>query len=199
MARTASFNRSLTYAFSFGFLAGQGHGRMLGKLLRREGYVQARDLEQADIIVAHSAGCWMIPLTAKPKLVIFIGMPLAQSSPSRTFVRANRQKMRSLMKSLQLTRASQLIFYSTYYGFTQISRNRNIIRTAKHAQPVVIPTAKHIFIANRYDPWPHAKKLQSYIDKYNWTFVSMPGVHDDIWQQSNRYMAIINYYARLLV
>jgi hypothetical protein len=69
---------------------------------------------------------------------------------------------------------------------------------ARTAQPRILPQVPAIFIANRHDPWPHAAQLQSYVADHPWAFIHLPGSHDDIWEHSERYVAIITHYARLL-
>ncbi|HEY5442509.1 MAG TPA: hypothetical protein VIJ68_03155 [Candidatus Saccharimonadales bacterium] len=78
-------------------------------------------------------------------------------------------------------------------------RNRDIIRGAKQARAATeVPGARAVFIANRNDPWPRPKNLQTYMDSRDWAFISLPGTHDDIWEHSDDYAAIIDHYARLL-
>jgi predicted RNA binding protein YcfA (HicA-like mRNA interferase family) len=69
---------------------------------------------------------------------------------------------------------------------------------AKHATPVILPEASYVLIANRYDPWPRSKQLDRFLETRGWSFISLPGSHDDIWQHPERYAPIIDHYARLL-
>jgi hypothetical protein len=200
MARTASAKaKPLTCAFSYGFVGGPGLSRRLRKQLKALGLVPTDAIEQADIIVAHSAGCWLIPENARPKLVIYVGMPLAQAYPHKTFIAARRENIQAFFKNLHVLRGIYMALCGLYYGLTQPLRNRDIIRGVKQAQPATeFSGAQAVFIANRNDPWPRSDKLQAYMDDRDWAFIGLPGAHDDIWEHSDRYAAIINYYARLL-
>lgn len=85
-----------------------------------------------------------------------------------------------------------------FYLMRQPSRNLNMVRQAKTATPSIFPGRPAVFIVNRHDPWPKDKKIQNYLDTYDWSFISLPGAHDDIWEHPGRYAAIIEHYARLL-
>lgn len=111
MVNTSSETKvGLRYAISYDLAGGLVHAREINKLLCQSGYEAAVTMDEADIIIAHLAGCWLIPESAKPKMVLYVSMPLAQ----------------------------------------------------------------------------------------DWAFISLPGLHDDIWEYSEYYVPIINYYAELL-
>jgi pimeloyl-ACP methyl ester carboxylesterase len=191
----ANTNSKFSFAISYGLGGGPLHARHLNRLLHKAGFQQTRQLKEADIIIAHSGGCWLIPKTAKPQLVIYVGMCLAQSQPFRTWLAA-----KALMRK-QSRRARRLstMIKNVYYNLAQPLRNINMIRQSKTARPIVFPDCPTVFISNRYDPWPRSSQTQEYLDNYDWAFISLSGSHDDIWEHPERYVAIINHYARLLV
>jgi hypothetical protein len=195
MARTASKRRTEpSFAISYGLGGGTLHARQFNRRLRQAGYHKARQLQEADIIIAHSGGCWLIPKTAQPRLVVYIGMTLAQERPSQTFL-ANKALM---AKHSRRARRLKTMAKNTYYILRQPRRNMNMVRQAKTAKPVVFPDCPTVFIANRHDPWPKDRQIQNYLDRYDWAFINLPGAHDDIWEHPERYIAIIDHYARLL-
>lgn len=192
MARTAS---PKTYAISYGLAGGPAHSRQLRKLLGAAGFRRA-PLHKADIVIAHSAGCWLLPTDLKPTLVIYVGMPLAVENPRQTWSTATRLGARH--SPVRHTVNNRL--KNTYYQLLQPRRNIEIIRMAKHAQPVIFPGVRQaVFIANRHDPWPgNAGFLQNFAKNADWAFVGLPGTHDDIWGRPERYVEVIKHYARLL-
>lgn len=195
MANTSSKTKpSLSSAISYGLSGGPAHARKISKLLRQAGYTPTKNFIDADVVIAHSAGCWLIPDTARPKMVVYIGMPLAQARPRRTWMTANTA---SFIKG-NVLRNTQTRFKNTYYWLRQPVRNVNIVRNAKIARPVILPGVPAVFISNRHDPWPKSERLQTHLDTKDWAFISLPGTHDDIWEHPERYVAIINHYARLL-
>ncbi len=194
MAHIASKAKpSLNFAINYGLTSGSLHSKKISQLLQAAGYTPTTIL-QADIIIAHSAGCWLIPTDARPKLIIYVGMPLNQTRPHRAWRQAILNNFRK-----QTWHALTSLIKSMYYGLRQPIHNLTIIGMAKTAQPIAFPTAVTVFIANRHDPWPHAKQLQRYTAQHNWAFIDLPGAHEDIWKHPERYVHIINHYARLLV
>jgi hypothetical protein len=197
MAGIDSPTKPLTFAFSYGFLGGPLNSRQLRKALRKAGYTEA-PLKQADIIIAHSAGCWLIPEAAGPKLVVYVGMPLSEAFPHETFKDARQKNIQAFFHNFHLLRGLALGVYSLYYWLAQPVRNREIVRQAKQAPDVTSPSVNTVFIANRDDPWPHSARLKKYLSDNDWAFLSLTGSHNDIWEYPERYAAIISHYARLL-
>src|SRR5580700_9392235 len=150
----------LSYAFSYGFLAGPLHSRHFRKLLHENGYVPASRLVDADIIIAHSAGCWLVPQSVSPQLLFLVGMNLNEDKPHKTLIAANVEKTRVLKRNNHLLKAITVgLLYSAYYGLTQPRRNKNIARDAKRAHTVATySNTNTIFIANKNDPWPDMEK-----------------------------------------
>jgi hypothetical protein len=182
----------LGFGLSYGLTSGPAHARQLTALLKKSGYVPTEG-ERAHIIIAHSAGCWLIPQTAKPKIVMYMGMPLSQASPRHTWSRAIANNHRN-----EVAQSLRMFLISTYYVLRQPRRNARIVRMAKSGRPVIFPEASVIFIANQHDPWPQSSQLQEYLATRDWAFISLPGSHDDIGHHPERYTAIINHYAQLL-
>jgi hypothetical protein len=195
MVSTASKRKAEpSFAISYGLAGGMGHGRKITKLLKEAGWEQAKQVSEADIIIAHSAGCWLIPLSAQPKLVVYVGMPLAQSSPRRTWAATNRLAF----QKAGIKNSLKVRIKGSYYYLREPRRNWGIIRRARTGQPVIFSKAQSVFIANRHDPWTQSETLQTYLDNRDWAFINLPGPHGDMWHHPERYVAIIKHYARLL-
>lgn len=193
MGSTGSHRKSLTYAMIYGLFGRPNLTHKLDKLLETKGLRPARDAEHADILIAHSAGCWLIPKIARPRLVIWNGVPLAADHKT-----AYRQANKQIYKQ---SSARQLIRH--FRGNIQSAlryprRNLSIIRMAKHAELIGLPGASYVFIANRDDPWPRSKRLDEFLHDKDWAFISLPGPHNHIWRHPEQYAAIINHYAQLL-
>ncbi len=197
MANTKS-PEILTFALSYGFVEGSAHGRKISKLLKRAGFTQANSLTEADIIIAHSAGCWLIPDNAQPKLMLYIGMPLPFTSAQKIWLEANWLSIKSVLAKGHVFKMLRGGILNTYYALRHPRRSRDIIRGAKTSTPTIFTDATTIFIANRYDPWPQSKRLFDYLKSENWAFISLPGAHNNIWQHPAYYVEIVKNYAALL-
>ena len=76
--------------------------------------------------------------------------------------------------------------------------NYSLVRTVKanrHALPYY--TADQIVaIASRDDPWPEPLKELAVTSEHGYSFISLTGGHNNIWQTPKHYVEIINYYAK---
>lgn len=192
MAATTS-SAKLRFAISYGLGGGPVHAKEFVHRLKSFGY-QPATIQSADIIIAHSGGCWLIPVDARPKLVIYVGMPLAQEQPRQTWQAAKG----AMVKYGNLKHTVKTTVWNSYYSIRQPRRNLGMIKMAKTAQPVIFPGCPTVFVANQHDPWTKSKNMQNYLRDFDWAFVSMPGAHDDIWEHSKRYTSLTRHYARLL-
>lgn len=195
MASTSSkqAKKPLKYAISYGLAGGNLHSRHFRKAMVEAGFQHVAK-DEADIIIAHSAGCWLIPKNSSPQLVLYVGMPLANQKPSVTW----RKALKSGYSNNSLRRNLKISSKNTFYSLTQPRRNIRIIRQASNFEPSTFKGARNIFIANHFDPWPQGPKLGSFIDDHNWAFLNLEGSHDNIWDNPERYVAIIKQYAGLL-
>lgn len=173
-------------------------GRKFRKLMRRRDYHLREDAETSDIIIAHSAGCWFLPEESSAKLICLVGMPLPQINLRRTFFQVNRTNVWEHFKSRKPHRFIHDSLVNLFYIARHPSHSRSIIRIAQNMPAPHQSTAQYVFIANQYDAWQQSPSLTEYIEKYNWTFISLPGSHNDIWPNADRYVAIIDHYAKLL-
>ncbi len=198
MANTKS-NKPLSFALSYGFAEGSAHGRKISRLLKEAGFVPAAQLSDADIIIAHSAGCWLMQEGAKPTIVLYVGMPLPLTNAQKIWLKSNWLSLRSVLAKGNIINMLRGFILNSYYSLKHFRRSVAIVKGVSTAVPTVFGSANTIFIANQHDPWPRSSRLQGYIDKqHKWSFISFPGSHNNIWQHPAYYVDIIKKYAELL-
>jgi hypothetical protein len=184
----------MTYHIFYGFVSGQAHGKEFRKLMRTAGFKLAKSAHKADIIIAHSAGCWRVRDDLAAKLVVFVGMPLQSGKAPRTFRRAvygNRIDHRS-----QPRRGVRIMALNSWYALSQPVRNAKIIRYGDGYMEAPINTnSQALFIHNKHDPWPESPLLGEAIESLPYSFVSLPGGHINIWHHPEWYVDIIKQYA----
>jgi hypothetical protein len=186
------------YAISYGLTGGPGHSKRMRKLLSKNGYRETRNLSEADLIIAHSAGCWL-PVEISPKLVFLIGPPLADPT-FKTWLKAYRQNLKDFVSSqTDARRGSRVIAFNLIYAVTQPRKNGRIIRKAKNSKLQPFKDSRIVFLANHFDPWPNPSDLKEYTEGRDWAFLSLSGAHDNIWANPDKYVPIINHYAKQLL
>lgn len=197
MANTP-LSKPFSFALSYGFVEGSAHGRKISRLLQQAGLVPAKNLISADVIIAHSAGCWLLPDDAKPKLILYVGMPLPLTSAQKIWLKANWLNVKSFLAKGNIIKMIRIAALNTYYGLRHARRSLDIIHGVNTAKPTIFAGATTIFIANQHDPWPRSARLSDYINSESWAFLSLPGSHNNIWQHPAYYVDIIKNYAELL-
>jgi hypothetical protein len=189
-----------TYHIFYGFFGGQAHGREMRHLLHAAGLRKATSAQAADIIIAHSAGCWRVTDDLRPKLTLFIGMPLQPGKAYETFrtaVRGNKAD-----HATNPRRGKKIQSLNMLYMALQPRRSLHIIRKGSSymEQPIKTnpQTNQTVFIKNADDPWPNSPLLDKALESLPYSFISLPGSHVNIWHRPERYVAIIKHYATLL-
>jgi hypothetical protein len=66
---------------AYGWPEGQWHGKQLRNDLIDCNYQITYSPEEADIIIAHSAGCYLLPNSLRAKLILLIGLPNWPNKP----------------------------------------------------------------------------------------------------------------------
>lgn len=61
-----------TVAFLYGVTEGPQHSRRFRRELERAGYTITHDPAEAEIVIAHSGGCMLVPLEKPTQTTLFI-------------------------------------------------------------------------------------------------------------------------------
>ncbi|MDB5169448.1 MAG: hypothetical protein JWO41_804 [Candidatus Saccharibacteria bacterium] len=187
--------KPVTYYISYGILGGSLKGKIMRRQLNKAGMAPVKSATEADIIIAHSAGCWLIDPRAHPRLVFYVGLPL-RAANLKMFMTATRTiNQYSVGPRHRFNHA----WWGLFYGFSRAKRNLYIIRHAKTATISDFSDAQQVMIGNRYDPWLETPRMSELMDSKPWAFVSLSGSHDNIWEEPEKYCEIIEHYAKLLV
>lgn len=183
-----------TVALMYGFTEGQWHGRLFRKELSRRGYKLVADPHQADIVIAHSGGCYYVPLDLHPDQLVVLIDPtywphksLATRARTMTLrlIRAIRPGNRPLY---HLQKTTHNLGYLLRHG----DKNQAMIRRAhKYNLEAEISHTRIILVRNHDDPWltPDLKHLKKINPRLK--LVELPGEHDDLWLHPDSYIDLI--------
>lgn len=197
MGHTNSANNSgMRFATSYGFVGGPLRGKRLVRLLKQAGYYPVGSDQKPDIVIAHSTGTWRIP---EARLTIYVGIPLLQHNPLRTYLQTTSRDMRSFFGGRHLKRGMIFILHSIFYSVRNPVRNIKLMRIGSCGRAQITKTDQVVFISNKDDPWQQSEQLNEYLLHEKWVFISLPGCHDDIWINPERYVEITDYYAKRLL
>ncbi len=115
----------MTVFIAYGWPEGRWHGKQFRKALQDSGYQISEKPEDADVIVAHSAGCYMLPAELKAKVILLIGLP---NWPSKPLTKCTSEKVSLEQKDTYWFKKT---FWYIVYAVLQPIRLYKVYKTYK--------------------------------------------------------------------
>jgi hypothetical protein len=178
-----------TVCIIYGVNEGPALGAAFRSACRQAGFRITNDPAKADIVIAHSGGCFIIPAHSRAKLIINIGVTYR---PSRPLLISTIMKvwldMRAHYQQGRLGQWPRKLITNLRYA-RKLSTFRTMLAGMHAGRPWNDPRHQ-IVVRNRHDAYSHPDicKLQA---KGPRTFISFPGEHDDCWLNPERYVHLI--------
>jgi hypothetical protein len=172
-------------AIIYGWAEGSWQGKRMRKLLRSQGYHITKNAKEADVIIAHSGGCYMLPEQSRAQQVILIGLPYW---PDKHPLISLREKLRQELKDTWWYKKT---LFNTYY---LLSRPRRWVRMSRAFKQRVVPAYESCsiyLVRNEQDSFLHPQKVVEVADAHEWQLKLVDGLHDDLWLNPERYIELI--------
>jgi hypothetical protein len=178
-----------------GFSGGPKKTRRFKQALAAAGFKIVNNRHQADVIVAHSAGIYAVPVNADAKLLMLIG---PNYWPEKPLLKRMRGHMKAATKN-QISNYGWRFYFWTkilefYYFFT---RNKymwlGIIHNNKldHINKLISKHGrKTLIIRNREDSYTSSQVLKE-INHRQVTLIELPGIHDDYYTNPKPYIDLL--------
>lgn len=180
-----------TVAMIYGWAEGPWQARSFKKALQKEGLVFTNDILRADVIVAHSSGCYLIPKNTSAKLIVLVGLPYW---PGRSLASSVAKK---LVGELRYHRRNKDIFW----WLNKIMHNIWYIITRPHKSLYAftrhrlerLPSDKHrtLLVRPTDDTFCHPNIIKTLKPLKNYGFEEISGEHDDCWVKPKPYVDLI--------
>lgn len=183
-----------TLYFAPGFTEGKWHTKKFAQAAARRSWRVTVRADEADVIVAHSGGCWIVPETASAKIVLLANPPcdyegglLRNTNHKIAFDYDAHKKARSLGVFLQKH------VWNGVYFFAHIPRHLAMLKlTAKYKAALPTVRAQTVIVTStKGDPWTSNVSARNIAAHPSYCFLSMPDGHDDLWLHPERYLDII--------
>lgn len=186
--------KSKTATILVGFTEGQWHRNRLRTALEKRGYSYVDDTQKADIIFAHSGGCYDVPLDLRPEQLVILINPTywpGRSIVGRGVVMTG-QMLRSMLPGYHPLYHTWKTLHNVVYLFVHIGQNLSIVHHVKRYK--LDEELRHkntILVRNKNDPWltPNFRDLQR--THKSLKVVELPGNHEDCWLHPDRYIDLI--------
>ena len=176
-----------TVAIIPGFAEGSFHYSQLRKELQQAGFSVIHDAEQADVIIAHSGGCYLLPSASRAKQVFLIGYPYW---PGRSLLTSIYLKFADLRQQHGILFATKAWLINGWFACNVI-HDWWLIRGSHRRKDILTqPLSGRHFIWNRYDSYCDPQAVLA-LATPNDTFISIEGGHDDIWQNPTLYVHLL--------
>lgn len=171
---------------SYGFAEGHMQGKQLIKLLRQNGLSVTRKLTEADAIIAHSGGCYLLPEVGKAKVVMLIGFPYW----------TDKHPKQGLKEKLALEIKDRYWLKKTFFNSIYfVAWPRRWYRMWHAFQGANLPKATSfssvISIRNENDPFMHPVESEVLAQERGWKVHKLAGGHDDLWHNPEQYVDIL--------
>lgn len=182
----------VTIAIAYGLNEGPFMGRRLRRALHTAGFTVINDLVMADIIIAHSGGCFV--LAPRPKQhVVMIGLPYW---PDRSMLGALARKVAADIKTHHREGELSYWLHKTIWNsvyFWRMGNNIRMLRGRSSGAFWMYPNLT--LVRNTHDAMctPHIPLGRF---KHQPQFVELPGHHDDCWRMPTPIVRIVQSIAR---
>lgn len=175
----------MTVFIAYGWPEGRWHAKQFVEALRDYGYQISKQPETADIIVAHSIGCYMLPAGLKAKLILLIGIP---NWPHKSLFKCTFEKISLEPKNTYWLKKT---FWHLVYAIFQPLRLYGAYRAYKLKYLPVFDHSPVVLVRNQYDAYLQQKASQQLAKERGWHLVQLNGRHDDLWQNPQPYIDIL--------
>jgi hypothetical protein len=181
-------------ALIYGTAEGKWHGKRFVRALQNAGYEVTNDTQRADIVIAHSGGCLLIPETHSYQAVLLINpTDWPGNSPWRQGARKLAGDARYYLFRKPLYYAQKNL-WALFYVLTKWPHNKSLLAGAKVfdlPNTTPIPNAPTILVRNDDDPWCMAELTPSQKRYKRLKVIHLPGDHDDCWLHPDRYVNLL--------
>jgi hypothetical protein len=177
-----------------GFTEGDHHAHHFVQVLERQGFSITKRLQDADIIVTHSGGCFLLPENLAGKTVIIVSPPCDYHDS--LFKNTLRKIGLDYHAHRDLKRLKHFVHktsWSGLYFFTHGKQHWQMLHQMPKSGTNLphIKAQKTMVITTKDDPWSSHISPTTITKNPSYIFLNLAATHDDIWMHPERYVAII--------
>ena len=183
-------------AIVHGWAEGPWQSQDFVSCLENAGFSLADNPAAADVVVAHSAGCFLVPENINAQLIMLIGLPFWPGKPlPASLMQKLVLEAKQHQKRHNLGWFANKLAHNTWYilarpkSFWSFFKNRHSLKLPKASAGL-----KVVLVRNKDDRFctPKVMELLPMAEDYN--FVEMPGIHDDCWIDPAGYVDLIRQH-----
>jgi hypothetical protein len=171
----------------YGFCEGPRLAEPLLRLLQQAGYAITDNPQEANIVIGHSGGCFLVPEATPAPRIIMVGLPYwPGKSTFRALVQKNRAEIHSYYREHHLSGWLRKFSWNLVY-FWKFSANLRMLRAQQRG--TFWHTRNLVIVRNREDLCC-TPAITAAPFRHSPAFIALPGHHDDLWLHPQDYVAI---------
>lgn len=181
-----------TIAILYGLAEGPRLASKLVSALQKADYKVTIDAAEADVILAHSGGCFVVPRSNRSSVILLTGLPTHKGRALRRHI---VKKVRHDTRNSIGQGASLKLFWNLFYIVTRPGYHFSMWRNSRIES---LPTGSHIAVVNNLeDLLSEPGELEKLSKKNGWNIIDLPGGHDDLWNDPKPYIDMISRFDSL--
>jgi hypothetical protein len=182
-----------TVAILEGWAGGPRLTKIIRSALKEGGYELIKNPAEADIIIAHSTGSYMLPETIKANLVILINPPYwPGESIVKRWIRMNKDELKFLRKTLGSRRFFINKLWEVFYIVAKPSYTWSVLKNQSHLDFLENLKDKRIILVRNTDDEFCSPKIKDTLVAYkNFEYVEIPGYHANYYINSQPYIDLL--------
>ena len=178
----------------YGFAEGPWQGRLFRRQLGKYGWVTIDEVENADIVIAHSGGCFYLPEPRKDQLTVLINPPYwPDKSLLRSGLESAWHNFAVLLKAEVPTGFwLKKTAWNAFYVIVGIRKTLLIAVNARRRKfYLALKQCEVLLIRSEHDPWLSPDTPQLLRGKARIIWRKAPGWHDHCWLYPDKYVEMI--------
>ncbi|HET9721431.1 MAG TPA: hypothetical protein VFP32_00155 [Candidatus Saccharimonadales bacterium] len=182
-----------TVAILEGWAGGPYLSRLFAKEAKGSGFQLTKTAKQADVIVAHSTACYLLPKKQHAKLVVLIDPPYWPDEPIvKRWINMNKNEIKMLIKLFGYRRFAIDKLWEAYYVFAKPRYTYSVLRNQSHLEFIkALSSQKVLLIRNTEDEFC-SPVIKDEIKKHkNLKYFELPGYHGDYYHHPKPYIDLI--------
>lgn len=177
-------------------LPGWAEGPKVTKRLQRElkkaGFQPCQQIEEADIIITHSAGCHLLPPHLNPKFVMVINPSYWPERPTLINITYNVVlDLPSQIRDHGLIPMLRNRLWNIFYIVTAPLRTLKVWRSLKQVLFELLIHKKILIVRNNSDCFCTPDIAQITQSHKNIEVAALPGLHEDCWFNPKPYVDLL--------
>ena len=182
-----------TVAILHGWAGGNWHVKRFVKALAEEGFRVIKNSKEADVIIAHSTGCYRLRESSSANVILLLGPPYW---PSRSILRRLLKKKghdtRQRINDQGVLFTINKFLFEIIYVIIKPSYSFIALKNHRYLHFLDLLENKKVVLIRNEEDYSCSSEIEAAIKKYkNVRYISLPGGHDDFMTNPAPYIGLM--------